>query len=187
MNNKKQMNMNFTKLVLALSLSASLFVSCKQTASEPKTGENVESDSKSKSPIADEKVETASFNIEGMTCAIGCAKTIEKELTELEGVQEATVDFDNKLAKVSFDASKQTPESIVKVVEATADGKTYKVSNVKSSGNKAMLVVQDQEKEKNEDKKKSCSAEGKKSKDGKKGCCAKKKHCEKDEKKASTM
>ena len=50
-----------------------------------------------------------------------------------------------------------------------------------------MLVMQDQEKEKNEDKKKSCPAEGKKSKDGKKGCCAKKKHCEKDEKKASTM
>lgn len=179
--------MNFTKIVVTFSLTAFLFVSCKQTASEPKTDANVESASKSKSPIAPEKLETASFNIEGMTCAIGCAKTIEKELSEMDGVQEATVDFDKKLAKVSFDSSKQTAETIVKVVEATADGKTYKVSNVKSSGNKAMLVVQDQEKEKKEDNKKSCSADGKKSKDGKKGCCSKKKHCEKDEKKASTM
>ena len=179
--------MNLTQSLLAISLSAFLFVSCKQTASEPKADATIEKESKSKNPIAAEKLETTSFNIEGMTCAIGCAKTIEKELAELDGVQEATVDFDNKLAKVSFDASKQTPESIVKVVEATADGRTYKVSNVTSSGNKAMLMVQDQEKEKNEDKKKSCSSDGKKSKDGKKGCCSKKKHCEKEENKASTM
>lgn len=179
--------MNFTKVVITFSLTAFFFVSCKQTASEPKTDANVEDVAKSKSPIAPEKLETASFNIEGMTCAIGCAKTIEKELSEMDGVQEATVDFDKKLAKVSFDSSKQTPETLVKVVEATADGKTYKVSNVKCSGNKAMLVVQDQEKEKKEENKKSCSADGKKSKDGKKGCCSKKKHCEKDEKKASTM
>ena len=83
-----------------------------------------------------------------MTCAIGCAKTIEKQLSETEGVQKASVDFDNKLAKVSFDASKLTPESLVKIVEATADGKTYKVSNVKASGNKAMLLEQEPEKEK---------------------------------------
>ena len=174
--------MNITKSILALSVV--LFTSCKQTASAPKV-DVVATTEKSSAPIA--KLETTSFTIDGMTCAIGCAKTIQEELSELDGVQKATVDFDKKLATVSFDASKQTPEKLVKVVEATGDGQTYKVSNVKSSGDKAMLVIQDQEKEKKEDKKKSCSADEKKSKDGKSGCCSKKKHCEKEDKKEKTM
>lgn len=176
--------MNITKSILALSVSLVLFTSCKQTASAPKE-EVTATTEKSSDPIA--KLETTSFTIEGMTCAIGCAKTIQDELSELDGVQKATVDFDKKLATVSFDATKQSPEKIIKVVEATGDGQTYKVSNVKSSGDKAMLVIQDQEKEKKEDKKKSCSAEEKKSKDGKKGCCSDKKHCKKDDKKEKTM
>jgi len=67
-----------------------------------------------------------------MTCAVGCAKTIQEELTELDGVQEAKVDFDKKLATVTFDKTVQTPESLTKVVQETGDGKTYKVSNMKS-------------------------------------------------------
>lgn len=169
--------MNFTQSFIALTVSSMLFVSCKQTESAPKT-EAINASEKIATPIA--KLETTSFTIEGMTCAIGCAKTIEKELSEMDGVQKATVDFDKKLATVSFDATKQSPESLVKVVEATADGKTYKVSNVKSSGDKAMLLHQDQEKK--EEQKKSCSA----SKKGK-SCCSKKKHCEKDDKKATTI
>lgn len=175
--------MNISKSILALSVSIILFSSCKQTASAPKE-EATATTEKSATPIA--KLETTSFTIEGMTCAIGCAKTIQDELSEMDGVQKVTVDFDKKLATVSFDATKQTTEKIIKVVEATGDGNTYKVSNVKSSGNKAMLFIQDQEKEKKDEKKKSCSADEKNSKE-KKGCCSKKKHCDKEEKKATTM
>nr|MBP6588280.1 heavy-metal-associated domain-containing protein [Flavobacterium sp.] len=53
------------------------------------------------------------------------------ELNGLDGVQTATVDFDKELATVSFDKTLLTPEKLTKVVEAAADGKTYKVSNVK--------------------------------------------------------
>ena len=81
--------------------------------------------------IAAANLQTASFNIKGMTCAIGCAKTIQEELNGLDGVQTATVDFDKELATVSFDKTLLTPEKLTKVVEAAADGKTYKVSNVK--------------------------------------------------------
>lgn len=165
--------MNISKSILALSVSIVLFTSCKQSASAPKEEAEATTE-KSSTPIA--KLETTSFTIEGMTCAIGCAKTIQDELSALDGVQKATVDFDKKLATVSFDAAKQSPEKIIKVVEATGDGQTYKVSNVKSSGDKAMMVTQDQEKE----KKKSCSADENKSKDGKKGCCSDKKHCKKE-------
>lgn len=38
-----------------------------------------------------------------------------------------------KEATVSFDSSIQNPESITKIVEATADGETYKVSNMVAS------------------------------------------------------
>ena len=49
-----------------------------------------------------------------MTRAIGCAKTIEPELTDLDGVQTATVDFDKKPAIVTFDKTTPTPESLTK-------------------------------------------------------------------------
>ena len=110
--------MKITKTILALAFVSLLTVSCKKEA-EAKD-------------VAAENVQTASFEIEGMTCAIGCAKTIEEELGALEGVQKATVDFDSKKATVVFDKTIQNQENLTKVVEATADGKTYKVVLPKS-------------------------------------------------------
>jgi periplasmic mercuric ion binding protein len=53
-------------------------------------------------------------------------------LSNLEGVQTAVVDFDKKLATVTFDKALQTPEKLTTVVEETGDGKTYTVLNIKS-------------------------------------------------------
>ena len=39
------------------------------------------------------KMQTASFTIDGMTCAMGCAKTIENKLAAQEGVGQAVVGF----------------------------------------------------------------------------------------------
>lgn len=175
--------MNILKSIFALSVSVLLFTSCKEAVDAPKS---VVATSTEKPAIPAEKLETASFTIEGMTCAIGCAKTIQKELSELNGVQSAAVDYDKKLATVSFDNSIQTTEKIVKIVEASGDGLTYKVSDVKSSKNKAMLYLQDQEKEKKDNKKKSCSSDEKASKE-KKGCCSKKKSSDNESKKTTTM
>ena len=126
--------MNFTKSIAIIALSGLLFASCKDNKAEvhAETAETEMAAPKVKKEIAAANLQTASFKIEGMTCAIGCAKTIQEELTGLEGVQEAKVDFDNKLATVTFDKTVQTPESLTKVVQATGDGKTYKVSNMKS-------------------------------------------------------
>ena len=126
--------MNFIKSITVIALSGLLFASCKDSKTEVKT-ETASTETaapKVKKEIAAANLQTASFTIEGMTCAIGCAKTIQEELTELDGVQEAKVDFDKKLATVTFDKTIQTPESLTKVVQATGDGKTYKVSNMKS-------------------------------------------------------
>ncbi|PZX93951.1 heavy-metal-associated domain-containing protein [Flavobacterium aquariorum] len=126
--------MNFTKSIAIIALSGLLFASCKDNKVEVKTV-TVSTEvaaPKVKKEIAAANLQTANFTVEGMTCAIGCAKTIQEELTALDGVQTAKVDFDKKLATVTFDKTVQTPESLTKVVQATGDGKTYKVSNMKS-------------------------------------------------------
>jgi mercuric ion binding protein len=124
--------MNFTKSIAIIALSSLLFVSCKDNKTATETDSSETAAPKVKKEIAAANLQTASFKIEGMTCAIGCAKTIQEELTDLDGVQTATVDFDKKLATVTFDKTVQTPESLTKVVQATGDGKTYKVSEMKS-------------------------------------------------------
>ncbi len=123
--------MNFTKSIAALAIAGLLFTSCKKESAEKITTETETVAPKAKKEIAAENLQTANFTIEGMTCAIGCAKTIQDELSELEGVQSAIVDFDKKLATVAFDKTVQSQESLTKIVEATADGETYKVSNFK--------------------------------------------------------
>ncbi len=125
--------MNLGKSILTFLFISLLFVGCKEKTTETTTSSSTEASvPKAKKEIAAANLQKASFTIEGMTCAIGCAKTIQEELSGLEGVQTATVDFDKKLATVSFDKTKQTPESLTKVVQATGDGKTYTVSNMKS-------------------------------------------------------
>lgn len=124
--------MNLSKSILVLMVSILLFVGCKEKSTETVS----ESESKTEAPkakreIAAADLQNASFTIKGMTCAIGCAKTIEEELNGLDGVKTASVDFEKELAKVSFDKTILTPEKLAVVVEATADGKSYKVSNIK--------------------------------------------------------
>ena len=100
-----------------------------------------------------------------MTCPMGCAATIEQKLSKMDGVEKAKVDFDSKTATISFDPSKQTTENFVETVEKIADG-AYKVSDVKSSGDKAFYVIKDKDKT----KKKDAKADKKAAKKG--GCCS---------------
>ena len=125
--------MKLTKTILTLAFVSLLTVSCKKEATTKEvTAEKEAGAPKKEVVIAAENVQTASFEIEGMTCAMGCAKTIEEELGAMEGVQKATVDFDSKKATVIFDKTIQKQDNLTKVVEATADGKTYKVVLPKS-------------------------------------------------------
>ncbi|WP_445453008.1 heavy-metal-associated domain-containing protein [Flavobacterium sp. 25HG05S-40] len=124
--------MNFSKLLLTVGIASTLLISCKDTASQPKA-ENNEAKTE-KEVVAAAKPETANFKIDGMTCAMGCAKTIETKLSKMEGVQKATVDFEKKEATVDFDAAVLTKEQIAKTVENTGDGETYKASEIKAKG-----------------------------------------------------
>lgn len=165
--------MNFTKSLFSLAVAGLLFVGCKDAATSNEAGIVTDTEVATEAPLmASGKIETASFDISGMTCAMGCAKTIEENLSKMDGVQKATVDFETKTATVEYDNGKQSPEKLIEVVEKSADGKTYKVENAKSSADQASFFPQEKEKAKKDKKakaKKECSD------DGKKECCSSKK------------
>lgn len=120
--------MNLSKLIVSLTLASVLLVSCKEKLQDANVATaKITMPPKVKKQIVTANLQTASFTIEGMTCAMGCAKTIEQELSGLDGVQKARVDFDKKLGTVTYDKTIQTVASLTKVVQATGDGSTYKV------------------------------------------------------------
>lgn len=186
--------MNFKKSFLALALAGFALTSCKQTAAEPTTAtsETVATAPEGQSTAAVGKIETASFNIEGMSCEVMCASKIQKELTKTEGVQKATIDFEKKTATVEYDAGKITPEKLVETVEAVNGGDSYKVSNLKSSADHAMLFPKEKEKKKKKNKEEKTESEktstAGEAKSEKPGCCKSKKSCSSSEaKKENTL
>jgi copper chaperone CopZ len=121
--------MKIQNSIIGLAVTTLFFISCKNN--DKALVETTKKTDVKKEIAAVVKPETASFSIDGMTCAVGCAKTIEKQLSEMDGVQNAKVDFDKKVATVNFDLDKLKSEDLVKAVESTGDGQTYKVSNIK--------------------------------------------------------
>lgn len=69
------------------------------------------------------------FSIEGMTCEMGCAKTIERKMAKMDGVKSAKVDFKNELAMVEYDEAKVTAESLEETVKKA--GEVYTVKDMK--------------------------------------------------------
>ncbi|MXN93053.1 hypothetical protein GR160_17645 [Flavobacterium sp. Sd200] len=172
--------MNFAKKLSIMAVAALVFAACKDTSKDGNLetpAEGVVTDSTQNKETA-ANLETATFKIDGMTCPMGCAATIEQKLSKMDGVESAKVDFDSKTATISFDPAKQTAETFVQTVEKIADG-AYKVSDVKSSGDKAYYNAASHDKDKKKKKKaKAAKAETKEAKaacaaEGKKGgCCA---------------
>ena len=70
----------------------------------------------------------AKLSIEGMTCAIGCAVTIEKKLQRTSGIVSAKVDFETNTGWVTYDANVLNLDEISSIVKST--GTTYSVSEI---------------------------------------------------------
>ncbi|MFQ3341398.1 MAG: mercuric ion binding protein [Flavobacteriaceae bacterium] len=70
----------------------------------------------------------AKLRIEGMTCAIGCAATIEKKLQKTSGISSVKVDFETKTAWVTYDPSLLSLNGISTVVKET--GTNYSVTGI---------------------------------------------------------
>jgi Cu+-exporting ATPase len=165
-----------TLIVIVLS-----FVSCKnETQPEIKNIETTAPIAKAEKILnPDANFVKTEFTIEGMTCEIGCARTIQKKIYKMDGVKTAKVDFDRKLAMVEYDGAMVNHDLLTQVVSKTAD--IYSVSDMndveafstESPSAKKMECDENCQKacckDKTEAEKQACSA------DCDKACCADKK------------
>ena len=117
--------MNTKSVFLSLILSCLLIWSC---SDEPKKlkSKNVKS-----GVLQMAKIQTVSFAVSGMTCEIGCAKTIQSKLSKKEGITDAIVVFSDSTATVSFDSSKTSSTNISSFISGIAGGDAYTASELK--------------------------------------------------------
>lgn len=77
---------------------------------------------------------TAKLEISGMMCAHACGGKIKKELLEIPGVANASIDFESgrelNAAEVEFDPDAVSPKELAEKVTGIADGKLYAVASV---------------------------------------------------------
>jgi mercuric reductase len=71
------------------------------------------------------KIKTLKLNINGMTCD-GCAKGIEKSITDLKGITTNNVDYTNSEGSFTFDEAVISKGEIIKEIEKSGH---YKVTN----------------------------------------------------------
>lgn len=164
--------------LFSIMLIASVILSCKnETAPEVKTVA-VETTKTEKVLNPDALYAKAEFGIDGMTCAIGCAKTIEKKLAKMDGVKSAKVDFDRELAMVEYDEAMVTPATLSETVTKVADAYTVKdMKTVKEfSTTCTMACCEGKTAEEKASCNMACCKADKKqcAEDCKKDCCAKK-------------
>ena len=116
--------MNTKSVFLSLILSCLMIWSC---SDEPKKlkSENVKS-----GVLQMAKIQTVSFAVSGMTCEIGCAKTIQSKLSKKQGVTKANVIFTDSIATIEFDPNKTSTEDLTSFINGIAGGELYKASKI---------------------------------------------------------
>ena len=102
--------MKLTKTIIVLFICSFVFISCKKEAKN------------------EANKETISLAISGMTCEIGCAKTIQSKLSKKEGVLDAAVVFKDSMATVSYDANTTSKKELIAFVDGIAGGELYKAT-----------------------------------------------------------
>ena len=120
--------MKFLKNILSVIFILILLSSCKTDKKVEIKTIDVSSEKISQKLDSNAVYSKAEFSIKGMTCEMGCAKTIEKKLAKMYGMKSATVDFKNELALVEFDVAKINPLSITKTVNDISN--IYSVENM---------------------------------------------------------
>jgi mercuric ion binding protein len=72
--------------------------------------------------------QSVTLDMQNMTCAM-CKFTIKKALQGVEGVQKVDVDFDSKMATVTFDPQKTNSEALIKATTYAGYPATVHISN----------------------------------------------------------
>lgn len=116
------------KKTFILLLSLFVLFSCKENRSKATKEKN-----NAEQVVSKENLKSITTTIDGMTCEIGCAKTIESRLSKMEGVTFSKVNFETKEGKFTYDASKISEEDIKNKINGIAGGDMYKVTDLKKS------------------------------------------------------
>ena len=109
---------NILMLVLLI-----LSVSCNQKATEVKI---IDLTVPEQIVLNPENLVKSELTITGMTCAIGCAASIEKKLNATAGIQSAKVSFEGAVAQIIFDPNWIKDEELNSVVKSV--GPVYGVT-----------------------------------------------------------
>ncbi|MDG1396826.1 MAG: heavy metal-associated domain-containing protein [Polaribacter sp.] len=102
--------MKLKNIIYSVAIACFVLVGCKSEAKKEVVKENV------------------ALAISGMTCEIGCAKTIQSKLLKKEGVLQAKVIFNDSIANIEFDANTTSKKDLIAFVEGIAGGDLYKAS-----------------------------------------------------------
>lgn len=95
----------------------------------------VKKETTSKKPEIEKPEITASYKnleveIEGMTCEIGCARTIQSKLSKVKGITYSKVNFESKAGQFTYDENKITKVALVNKINGIAGGDLYKVTKI---------------------------------------------------------
>ena len=114
----KLLKIGFVSLAIAFSIA-----SCSET-----TAQSVET--------TQEVVKNSvmAMGIKGMTCAMGCARVIETELKNVEGVSNAVVDFESETASIEFNPGLVSEVGLLAFVNDYKDG-SYKATSILAQKN----------------------------------------------------
>ena len=181
--NIKSIHMKTKKILFSVAIALFILTGCKSEA---------------KKEVLPVDKQNVSLAISGMTCEIGCAKTIQSKLSKKEGVLNAKVIFKDSIANVEFDANTTSKKDLIAFVDGIAGGELYKASENAQSckGKNKANCANKKDCKKADCKKKECTADKKcdstkvcKTDSKKKNCtsakkCATKTACKPDCKKA---
>ena len=105
--------MKIQKILFSVAIACFLLTGCKSEAKKETLAVNKQN---------------VSLAISGMTCEIGCAKTIQSKLSKKEGVLNAKVVFKDSIANIEFDANTTSKKDLIAFVDGIAGGDLYKAS-----------------------------------------------------------
>ena len=121
--------MKTLKITLQLALLLTLNLGCKEKPTlKIILVETAASQSNNKSSKTETNNATsARFTIKGMSCEIGCARAIENELSKLDGMYKARVNFKKEMATVEFDANKIDKSLLISTVSSVSQTLSFSV------------------------------------------------------------
>ena len=113
------------KVTISFIIFSFLLISC----GESKQNQTKQEDATQQEVIA-ANYKSLEVEIEGMTCEIGCARTIQSKLSKIKGVSYSKVSFEAKKGQFTYDSNILSKDEIITKISGIGGGDLYSVSGV---------------------------------------------------------